>query len=184
MKRFIALLILLFSVHLCFGQTDAKSEVCEVYKAVLGDEKPLVISESIIRHIEFGKRWRFSKRNPELATVQAVTLKSFKKDSYWCEIKDFVNIEPKKTLITDDETNSFFEKLKINRDADLAFIEKYKTDHYYEFSNIGFNKKKDQALLTLKWQSISFTGSDTYYFVLSKINGKWRVVRKEVIESS
>lgn len=182
---------MLLSASACFGQTKTESEnaalkveACKVYKAALGDEKPLVISESIIRHIEFGKRWAFSKRNPDFEIVQSATLKSFKTESHWCETKDFVNLTSKKTLITRDEIDSYFENLKTNRDADLPFIEKYGTDHYYEFSNVGFNKKTDQALLTLKWQSISFTGSTTSFVILSKINGEWKIIKERSIESS
>jgi len=191
MKKIVFFTILLVSSFSGFGQTEAqsteteiKAEACKVYQAVLAGEKTLVISESIIVHMEFGKRWRFSKRNPKIAIVQTATIKSYQKENYWCEIKDFVNLEPKKKLITQDEVNSYFEDLRTNRDADLPFIKKYGTDHFYEFSNVGFNKKMDQALLTLKWRSISFTGSDTYYVVLSKINGEWKVVGKEGIESS
>jgi hypothetical protein len=191
MKKIVIFTMLLVSALSSFGQAEAqsaeteiKAEACKVYQAVLANEKLLVISESSFVLMEFGKRWRFSKRNPKFAIVQPATIKSYQKASYWCEINDFVNLEPKKTLISRDEINSYFENLKINRDADLRFIEKYGTDHYYIFSNVGFNKKMDQALLTLKWQSISFTGSDTYYVVLSKMNGEWKVVRKEGIESS
>jgi hypothetical protein len=183
MKKIIVLTILLFSALAGFGQTEIKSEACEVYKAVLTDQEPLVISDSV-RSTELGKYWTFSTRNPQLAIVAPETLKSYKKEVYWCEIKDFVNLEPKKTLISQAEVDSYFEKLRTDQFADLPFLKKYGTDHYYEFSNVGFNNNRDQALLTYKWQSISFTGSDIFYVVLSKINGKWKVIGKELIESS
>jgi hypothetical protein len=183
----IAFLILLFLSSSFFGQTKAKLEsadleleACKIYKTVLGDEKPLVVLDSISSE-RFGRNWIFSKRNPKFTIVQPATLKSYKKDSYWCEIKNFVDIEPKKKLIKWDEVESYFEKLKTDDKADLPFIKKYGTDHYYTFSNVGFNKKRDQALLTIRWQSISFLGTEVYYIVLSKINSDWEIIRKEMI---
>ncbi|MEP6902943.1 MAG: hypothetical protein ABJA66_14415 [Actinomycetota bacterium] len=132
----------------------------------------------------FGEHWVFSKRNPKLAVVQSETLKSYKKDSNWCEIKDFVNLEPKKTLITNDEAQSYLERSITDKSADDLFAEKYGTDHYFSFSNVGFNKKRDQALLIMQWQCISLRCTDWFYIVLSKVNGEWEITRKEVIWSS
>ena len=116
--------------------------------------------------------------------MEAATLRSYKRDRYFCEINNFVNSEPQRSVITRAEIESYFEKIKTDRDADLPFMKKYGTDHFYQFSRVGFNKKKDQAILTIRWQSISLTGSDTSYVLLSKINNEWKIIRKEVIYAS
>ncbi len=180
MKKIVAFTILLFSTLISFGQTDDEIEACKVYKAVLDDEKPLVILDSIFGE-RFGKHPVFSKRNPKLAVVQPETLKNYKKGNVWCDPMNLANLETKTTLITSHETQSYFEKFKADENADILFIEKYKTDHYFTFSTVGFNKKRDQALLTMQWQCISLRCTDCLYIVLSKINGEWKIVRKEAI---
>lgn len=183
MKTIVTIIILLFTAHSFFGQSDAGAEACEVYKAVLGDEAPLVIS-GITGSTAFGKYWTFSRRNPKLATVQSETVKSYKRADIWCDVRQSVKFENKVTYITGEEAVSYLERSLIDENAQDSFTKKHGTDHYFSFSPVGFNKKRDQALLTMQWQCISLRCTDQFYVVLSKASGEWRVTVKEVIWSS
>ena len=85
------------------------------------------------------------------------------------------------TLISKDDVIHFLEISEKNElKAEDAFHNKFGSRDFIYFSRPGFNRKLDRALINVTYAGICRTCSESYFFVLTRMNGKWIFLSKTV----
>jgi hypothetical protein len=122
------------------------------------------------------------RKRPETSPDLAADFDAKNKVSY--RLENHFTLKVPYVLVTSDELHGFFFPLKEDSQPDMEswphFYQKYPgAPGILTFSRVGFNDKKDQALLYCAYQR-GLLGGGGRFFVLSKINGSWEI-KNEVI---
>lgn len=177
-KLLLSVTILFCCVFQVLAQEQIELEEYEVYKVLLGDGYQSVVSKfTVVDELNLVLKTR--KR--ELAVVQSETRKNYnRRNQRSFELQNIFGIKPNVKLVVGEDVSSFFEMARKNElAAENAFYEKFGSRTLTYLSRVGFNRNKDQALVSYTSNTgLCGTCSTNYVFVLSKQNGAWKIEKK------
>lgn len=202
--------LLLFSILFCcslivFAQKDSlksekiQSDEYQVYKAVLKEMfiKP-VTKQIVIRNLTSDMKYGslsaktiLMELGRENIPVLPETIEDYQsKQQKFVELKNEFGIDIPVNLVTNQEINPILNKWQENlssNNPDKAYREimtqKYETTTVITFSNIGFNKEKNQALLSVLQYCGSLCGSSHYLFLIKEDNN-WTIKKRMLTSNS
>jgi hypothetical protein len=181
MRKILPLLtILLCCTFGILAQDQIQPEEYEVYKVLLGDGYQSVVSKFTVVD-ELNAILKTRKR--ELSVVQSETRKNYnQRNQRSFELHNNFGIKPSVKLVVSKDVSLFFEMARKNElAAEDAFYKKFASRTLIHLSRVGFNKNKNQALVSFTSNDgLCGTCSTNYIFVLSKQNSVW-VIEKEVM---
>jgi hypothetical protein len=176
LKRAATLFIILFCCFfLALAQEQIKPEEYEVYQAWLN--KAFITPETKqIVIMKFTAGDRDDLNDLKLSQLQSSTRRDYRlRNRKSLELKNYFGVSPIVTLSPEAELASFFH----NGLAYKNLAEKFGAEFGIALSRVGFNRKKNQALMHVHYRS----HSDPKYtfgcfFLLSKEDGNWTVKRR------
>lgn len=179
-------IIILLSILFCcsfntFAQQEIDSQEYEVYKAWL--EKAFITSDTkqiFILNFTSYEDLKFSLGSSDkkllFSQLQSSTRKDYKlRNRKSFEMKDNFRVNPVVNIINDEERGNY-----LGSDSpypDLA--KKFGAEYRISFSRVGFNKKKNQALVNINYKSNTIPKyMFGYLYLLSKENGEWIIKQR------
>lgn len=170
--------ILFCCVFQVLAQEQIEPEEYEVYKVLLGDGYLSVVSKFTVTD-ELNSAFKNHKR--ELSIVQSEARKSYnQRNQRSFELQENFGIKPSVKLVVGEDVGSFFEMAKKSElAAENAFYERFGSRTLIYLSRVGFNRNKDQALVSYTSNTgLCGTCSTNYVFVLSKQSDAWKIEKK------
>ncbi len=178
--------ILFFTILFCCiynapAQEQIEPEEYQVYKVWLRNSFLENEAKQIILMKFTADHWHdFSYLNREkrrkLSQLRSSTLKDYRlRNRKSLELDNYFDTTPVVTLVSESLPNF------LNNVPYEDFAKKSGAEFIFVFSRVGFNKKKDQALMHVHYRRISGKYATGYYFFLLKENGDWIV--KQAVQS-
>jgi hypothetical protein len=165
--KFFAILFLLCSILLS-TQAQVDSEVIEVYQASLdGLRKCDNFTNFILKEFSTKGRANYTYiKNTHYGEIDSLTIIDFeKKESLSLS---FISCPSIKEILSDEDISSNWKKLK----------KQYKNLKTFEITSVGFNQDKSQAILKYMEEGESYLATESYWVILEKIDGNWKIVKK------
>lgn len=177
---------LLFTILFCCifnarAQEQIEPEEYEVYKALLNnmhfitrDAKQIFIMKFTADHWD-GSTFLPKEKIQQLSQVRSSTLKDYKlRNSKSLELKNNFGVSANVNLIPENLV-TFLRSGAPYED----FVKKAGAEYGIALSRVGFNKKKNQALIHVDFRNISDPKfAFGYYFLLSKKDGNWIIKQR------
>jgi hypothetical protein len=171
--------VLLFTILFCFvftapAQERLAAEEVEVYKAWLENPFLLGAKKAALTKItaDFSSDFKEmpSHRRRKLNRVQTSTLDDYnKRNRISSELPGSLATGEKVTLIDDNSQTYWWEYVATDS------VKKAGAEFVIAFSRVGFNKRKNQALMHINFKSTTNKYAAGYFFLFIKKNGKWLV---------
>lgn len=177
--------VLLFTILFCcilnaLVQEQVEAEEYEICKAWLENafitpETKQIILMKFTADYHDGFDFLPSEKKRQLSQLQSSTLKSYKlRNRKSVELKNNFGVNPIVNLISKDLPDF------MNDRCYEDFAEKFGAKFRIAFSRVGFNKKKNQALIHVQYKPNSNSKyAAGNYFLLSKEDGNW-VIKQRV----
>jgi len=185
MKKAILVLTILFCcIFNVVAQEEIESEEYEVYKVWLNkilikpDTKQIVIMKFIADHRDDFTYLPRAKRR-KLSQLQFSTLKNYRlRNRKTPELRNDFGVTPIINFITREEFLFFLGSYS----AAEEFAKKFGAEYRISFSRVGFNKRKNQAMLHVDFRSnLMRKYAYGYYFLYQKDGGNW--ILKQYVKS-
>ncbi len=124
--------------------------------------------------------WGFrskSKQSPQQDTIADFTSKKGAR----CPVDAGFGDQGTYSIIGADETESFFDRKKGDRDGWKVFYEKYpRAAGFWQFSRPGSNKSADEALVYVS-HSCGWLCGTGHLYLLARENGQWKVKNRVIL---
>ncbi len=182
MKKALLLFTILFCcVFSALAQENIEPEEYAVYKAwleksfITPDTKQIFITKFTDNYFTDFTDMALSKRR-KLSELQSSTLKNHRlQNRKSSELKNNFGDSPIVNLIVEKDLGNYLESDSPYPD----FAKKFGAEYRISFSRVGFNKKKNQALIHVNYRSNSIRKYVFgYYFLLSKENDSWIIKQR------
>ncbi len=178
--------LLLFTILFCcifnaVAQEKIEPEEYEVYKAwleksfITSDTKQIFITKfTIYRDLNSAIDSRENRQL--LLRLQSSTLEDFRlHNRKSLELKNDFGVSPIVNLIIEDDLGNYLG----NGSPYPDFAKKFGAEYRISFSRVGFNKKKNQALIQVDYRSNTIRKYQFgYYFLLSKEKDSWIIKKR------
>jgi hypothetical protein len=141
-------------------------------------------TNSAAKNAFIGYRHGFAPSGAKRPEVDPETSRDFEsKTKDACELVDKFTLPVPYSLVSEETLRKIFDNEKDGKPNEEGWHQFYKeyqgAPGAISFTRVGFNAKKDQALLYVAQQG-DFLGGSGRFFVLSKLNNTWKI-EKEVI---
>lgn len=186
------IILLLFAILFCCAfniaaQSQIEPEEYGIYKQILEEwfinasTTHIVIDKfTVVNDSDNSKQTSYIKR--KLSGVRSETLANYiSRNNISFELKNDFNISPAVNFITEEDLVSVRrqEKADLGESFKKAFKEKFSTNLQISFSRVGFNQKRNQALLQVGYNCGTTCGEGNYV-LLTKKNDRW-IIKKKII---
>lgn len=184
MRKIVLLITILFCcISNALTQEKIEPEEYEVYEVwlekrfLIGDSKEIILIKSTTDHWDDFTDLPRNKRK-KLSQLKSSTLNDYRlRNRKSLELENNFDTNANIHLISDN-----FPNFSVIGTDYGEFVKKSGAEYGIAFSRVGFNKKKNQALLHIHFKSISIEKyAFGYYFLFSKENGNWDI--KQIVRS-
>ena len=182
----LTILCFLLAAQFCFAQNSIEAEEYAVYsdliRSVYSDDRTsqFAIEKNTRSEPIESESWKYL--NKKLSPLDTDFVKDFNgRNSSAVELQNQFNLKSKVNLVG-DEINEILKPWErdfgeLEEKNWKAFREKYQTFAILSLSRVGFNKKRDKALVEFGNQT-GFTGGEGHFYLLIKKNGGWKIKKK------
>jgi hypothetical protein len=185
-KLTLTILSILLATQLCFAQKSIEAEEYTVYsyliKSVYDDDatSQFAIEKNTRSKLIEKESWKYL--NKKLSPLDAYFVRDFnERNNSPIKLENQFNLKSKVNLLSESELEVIFKPERSygeTAEEDWAnFRKKFQTFSLLSLSRVGFNKKRDKALVEFGSQ-YGYLGGEGHFYLLVKRNNEWKIKKK------